>query len=66
VRANSNNWQQILAIHPNSNRGTENNNQNNFDASGNLLTSILPSVKTGLQSYSGTSYSMGGESDEDT
>ena len=32
----------------------------------NLLTSILPSVKTGLQRYSGTSYSMGGESDEDT
>jgi hypothetical protein len=26
-QANSNNWQQILAIHPNSNRGTENNNQ---------------------------------------
>jgi hypothetical protein len=24
-------------IHPNSNRGTENNNQNNFDANGNLL-----------------------------
>jgi insecticidal toxin complex protein TccC len=25
------------SIHPNSNRGTENNNQNNFDANGNLL-----------------------------
>jgi insecticidal toxin complex protein TccC len=30
-------WQQSLTIHPNSNRGTENNNQNNFDANGNLL-----------------------------
>ncbi|CAC9434926.1 hypothetical protein [uncultured Gammaproteobacteria bacterium] len=36
-QANSGNWQQTLAIHPNSNRGTENNNQNNFDANGNLL-----------------------------
>jgi hypothetical protein len=25
-----------LAIYPNSNRGTENNNQNNFDTNGNL------------------------------
>jgi insecticidal toxin complex protein TccC len=30
-------WQQALTIHPNNNRGTENNNQNNFDANGNLL-----------------------------
>jgi hypothetical protein len=29
--------QQTLTIHPNNNRGTENNNQNNFDANGNLL-----------------------------
>ncbi|VVH65867.1 hypothetical protein BSPLISOX_2069, partial [uncultured Gammaproteobacteria bacterium] len=36
-QANSSNWQQTLAIHPNSNRGTENNSQNNFDANGNLL-----------------------------
>ena len=36
-QANSSNWQQTLAIHPNSNRGTENNGQNNFDANGNLL-----------------------------
>ncbi|CAC9435133.1 hypothetical protein [uncultured Gammaproteobacteria bacterium] len=36
-QANSGNWQQTLAIHPNSNRGTENNNQNNFDTNGNLL-----------------------------
>ncbi|CAC9650939.1 RHS repeat-associated core domain-containing protein, partial [bacterium endosymbiont of Bathymodiolus sp. 5 South] len=36
-QANSGNWQQTLTIHPNSNRGTENNNQNNFDANGNLL-----------------------------
>jgi RHS repeat-associated protein len=36
-QANSGNWQQTLAIHPNSNRGTENNNQNNFDSNGNLL-----------------------------
>jgi hypothetical protein len=27
----------LYTIHPNSNRGTENNNQNNFDANGNLL-----------------------------
>ncbi|SSC07484.1 RHS repeat-associated core domain-containing protein [bacterium endosymbiont of Bathymodiolus sp. 5 South] len=36
-QAKSNAWQQTLTIHPNSNRGTENNNQNNFDANGNLL-----------------------------
>jgi insecticidal toxin complex protein TccC len=30
-QANSNNWQKTISIHPNSNRGTENNNQNNFD-----------------------------------
>ncbi|VVH66218.1 hypothetical protein BSPLISOX_1920, partial [uncultured Gammaproteobacteria bacterium] len=36
-QANSGDWQQTLTIHPNSNRGTENNNQNNFDANGNLL-----------------------------
>ncbi|VVH60032.1 Putative insecticidal toxin complex [uncultured Gammaproteobacteria bacterium] len=36
-QANSNNWQKTISIHPNSNRGTENNNQNNFDANGNLL-----------------------------
>jgi insecticidal toxin complex protein TccC len=30
-------WQQTLTIHPNSNRGAENNNQNNFDGNGNLL-----------------------------
>ncbi|VVH64140.1 hypothetical protein BSPLISOX_788, partial [uncultured Gammaproteobacteria bacterium] len=36
-QANSSTWQQTLTIHPNSNRGTENNNQNNFDANGNLL-----------------------------
>ena len=36
-QANSGAWQQTLTIHPNSNRGTENNNQNNFDANGNLL-----------------------------
>ncbi|SSC08931.1 RHS repeat-associated core domain-containing protein [bacterium endosymbiont of Bathymodiolus sp. 5 South] len=36
-QANSGNWQQTLTIHPNNNRGTENNNQNNFDANGNLL-----------------------------
>ena len=36
-QAKSNTWQQPLTIHPNSNRGTENNNQNNFDANGNLL-----------------------------
>ena len=36
-QAKSNTWQQTLTIHPNSNRGTENNNQNNFDANGNLL-----------------------------
>jgi O-acetylhomoserine/O-acetylserine sulfhydrylase-like pyridoxal-dependent enzyme len=33
-QANSGDWQQTLTIHPNSNRGTENNNQNNFDANG--------------------------------
>jgi hypothetical protein len=37
LQANSGAWQQTLTIHPNSNRGTENNNQNNFDANGNLL-----------------------------
>jgi insecticidal toxin complex protein TccC len=31
-QAKSNTWQQTLTIHPNSNRGTENNNQNNFKA----------------------------------
>jgi RHS repeat-associated protein len=36
-QANSNTWQQTLTIYPNNNRGTENNNQNNFDANGNLL-----------------------------
>ncbi len=36
-QANSSTWQQTLTIHPNSNRGTENNNQNNFDGNGNLL-----------------------------
>ncbi|CAC9447743.1 insecticidal toxin complex protein [uncultured Gammaproteobacteria bacterium] len=36
-QAKSNTWQQTLTIHPNSNRGTENNNQNNFDTNGNLL-----------------------------
>jgi insecticidal toxin complex protein TccC len=36
-QANSNNWQQTISIHLNSNRGIENNNQNNFDANGNLL-----------------------------
>ncbi len=36
-QANGSAWQQTLTIHPNSNRGTENNNQNNFDANGNLL-----------------------------
>ncbi|VVH64616.1 hypothetical protein BSPLISOX_719, partial [uncultured Gammaproteobacteria bacterium] len=36
-QANSGAWQQTLTIHPNNNRGTENNNQNNFDANGNLL-----------------------------
>ncbi len=36
-QTNSSTWQQTLTIHPNSNRGTENNNQNNFDANGNLL-----------------------------
>jgi insecticidal toxin complex protein TccC len=35
--ANSDAWQQTLTIHPNNNRGTENNKQNNFDANGNLL-----------------------------
>jgi insecticidal toxin complex protein TccC len=37
VPANSGAWQQTLTIHPNNNRGTENNNQNNFDVNGNLL-----------------------------
>ena len=36
-QTNSSTWQQTLTIHPNSNRGTENNNQNNFDTNGNLL-----------------------------
>ncbi|OJA03513.1 hypothetical protein BGC33_04360, partial [Bathymodiolus thermophilus thioautotrophic gill symbiont] len=36
-QAQSNAWQQTIGIHPNSNRGTENNNPNNFDANGNLL-----------------------------
>jgi RHS repeat-associated protein len=36
-QANSSTWQQTLTIRPNSNRGTENNNQNNFDTNGNLL-----------------------------
>ncbi len=36
-QANSGNWQQTLTIHPSNNRGKENNNQNNFDANGNLL-----------------------------
>jgi hypothetical protein len=36
-QAKSHTWQQTLTIHPNSNRGTENNNQNNFDTNGNLL-----------------------------
>jgi insecticidal toxin complex protein TccC len=36
-QAQSSTWQQTLTIHPNSNRGTENNNQNNFDTNGNLL-----------------------------
>jgi len=36
-QAKSNIWQQTIGIHPNSNRGTENNSPNNFDANGNLL-----------------------------
>ncbi|OJA03376.1 hypothetical protein BGC33_03385, partial [Bathymodiolus thermophilus thioautotrophic gill symbiont] len=36
-QAQSNAWQQTIDIHPNSNRGTENNNPNNFDTNGNLL-----------------------------
>jgi RHS repeat-associated protein len=36
-QANNDIWQQTITIHPNSNRGTENNGQNNFDANGNLL-----------------------------
>ena len=36
-QAKSHTWQQTLTIHPNSNCGTENNNQNNFDTNGNLL-----------------------------
>ena len=37
-QANSGNWQQTLAIHPNSNRGTETQQStNDFDANGNLL-----------------------------
>ena len=36
-QANSSTWQQALTIHPNNNRATENNSQNNFDANGNLL-----------------------------
>jgi insecticidal toxin complex protein TccC len=36
-QAKSNAWQQTISIHPSNNRGTENNNQNNFDANGNLL-----------------------------
>jgi hypothetical protein len=43
-QANSDAWQQTLTIHPNNNRGTENNNQNNFDANGNLL--ILDNIGT--------------------
>ncbi|CAB5497900.1 Putative toxin subunit [Bathymodiolus thermophilus thioautotrophic gill symbiont] len=35
-QAQSNTWQQTITLHPNSNRGTENNNPNNFDANGNL------------------------------
>ncbi|CAB5501670.1 RHS repeat domain-containing protein [Bathymodiolus thermophilus thioautotrophic gill symbiont] len=35
-QAQSNTWQQTVTLHPNSNRGTENNNPNNFDANGNL------------------------------
>ncbi|AYQ56623.1 Putative toxin subunit [Bathymodiolus thermophilus thioautotrophic gill symbiont] len=35
-QAQSNTWQQAITLHPNSNRGTENNNPNNFDANGNL------------------------------
>ncbi|CAB5502854.1 Putative toxin subunit [Bathymodiolus thermophilus thioautotrophic gill symbiont] len=36
-QAQSNTWQQIISPHPHSNRGTENNNPNNFDTNGNLL-----------------------------
>jgi insecticidal toxin complex protein TccC len=36
-QANNDIWQQTITIHSNSNRGTENNGQNNFDANGNLL-----------------------------
>ncbi|VVM27430.1 hypothetical protein BSPWISOXPB_10402 [uncultured Gammaproteobacteria bacterium] len=37
-QANSSTWQQTLAIHPNSNRGTETQQStNDFDANGNLL-----------------------------
>jgi insecticidal toxin complex protein TccC len=36
-QANSGNWQQTLAIHPNSNRGTETQQStNDFDANGGL------------------------------
>jgi hypothetical protein len=36
-----------VTIHPNSNRGTENNNQNNFDANGNLLNLNKPRLLLG-------------------
>ncbi|CAB5496561.1 RHS repeat-associated core domain-containing protein [Bathymodiolus thermophilus thioautotrophic gill symbiont] len=36
-QAQSNTWQQTISPHPHSNRGTENNNPNNFDTNGNLL-----------------------------
>jgi hypothetical protein len=35
-------FEQTLAIHPNSNRGTENNNQNNFDTNGLSLRIWVP------------------------
>jgi insecticidal toxin complex protein TccC len=41
-QANNDIWQQTITIHPNSNRGTENNGQNNFDANGNLLNLWVP------------------------
>jgi insecticidal toxin complex protein TccC len=40
-QAQSSTWQQTLTIHPNSNRGTENNNQNNFDTNGNCFVVLL-------------------------
>ncbi|VVH51863.1 hypothetical protein BPUTSESOX_768 [uncultured Gammaproteobacteria bacterium] len=57
-QANSGNWQQTLAIHPNNNRGTETQQStSDFDTNGNLLT--LDNIGTLNWHYNNTLSKLG-------